>query len=178
MISSLTKPFPVLTGFYWFMYFIMEPLSLIGPLVTVWLDSGKGPLWFWNELIPSAPYITGTEDARAITAVWQMTNTYTLMAIGLVAGYMTIRDRVPDLADQEKSVGIVLAPLAIGDLTHVLATWYALPDDLRWNLSGWNLMIHGNISFVVLLFAGRAAWFLGIGRKSYYFTVTDARHKR
>ncbi|TFK66852.1 hypothetical protein BDN72DRAFT_899480 [Pluteus cervinus] len=129
MISLLTKPYPVLTGYYWFMYFILEPLSLILTWITVFLDRSKGALWFYNELVPSVAPLT-VLDPRATTAMWHITNTYLLMAVAELMLHTNIRDRVQNLADQERAVGLVLAPLGVADVSILYLGECDLPEYL------------------------------------------------
>lgn len=89
----------------------------------------------------------------------------------------------------------VVTPLdpLIGRLScySIVATLIGLPSEIRSDFSSWNSMTHGNITFVVILcsvryvfrllwiweldifgwcnWSTRIAWFLGIGRKTYYY---------
>ncbi|TFK66357.1 hypothetical protein BDN72DRAFT_899880 [Pluteus cervinus] len=174
IFDTYKKPFPSLTGYYWGMYFVFEPLSLLGPLFTVFFDKSKGTSWFYNELVPLNDNPGPLHD-RSIMVVWQLVNSYVLLACALTIAYTNIRDLTTrDLVSQEKRVGFILALLSLGDITHLLATVVALPEHLRFDPGAWNGMLHGQINFVIVLLVGRLAWFLGIGRQSYYFTAKQA----
>jgi len=100
-------------------------------------------------------------------AIWQLANCYLLL--GLIGSFVlrAARDALKnDLAAQEKVVKAYLLALAIADLSHIAVTLIALPEDIALNPLDWNMMTHGNVTFVVLLFTLRMAWMAGVGRTS------------
>ncbi|KAL5534697.1 hypothetical protein ACEPAG_1161 [Sanghuangporus baumii] len=162
--------FPALPGFYKLMYLHIEPISTMTPALLAWFFPGSK--WFFDELIPStstAP-LQDPLDPRSSMAVWQLTNCYLLLGLISSLVFRAIRDALPhDPAAQERILGASLAALAIADVTHIIATFINLPSGIRYDPLAWNATTHGNISFVVVLLSGRLAWFMGIGRKRYYY---------
>jgi hypothetical protein len=64
---------------------------------------------------------------------------------------------------QEKIVGAVLTPLLIGDVTHLVTTFWALGAD-RWDWRNYGATLWIVIVTGLSLLAGRVCWHLGIGR--------------
>jgi len=161
--------FAALPGFYRLLFLYLEPLSTIAPALIVWVF--HGPEWFLHQLIPSTdPVPTQSLDPRVLMTIWQLTNCYFLL--GLISSFVfrAIRDALPDNpAAQERILGASFLALGIADLTHIIATFLGLPQDLMYTPSNWNSMTHGNITVVIVLFFVRAAWFMGIGRTRYYY---------
>jgi hypothetical protein len=94
------------------------------------------------------------------------------MLLGLISSlvFRAIRDALPhDPVSQERIMGACFTALAFADVTHIVATLICLPEGLKYSPGKWNPMTHGNISFVVVLFLLRMAWFFGIGRTRYYY---------
>jgi len=165
--------FDALPGYYKFIFLYFEPLSEIGPFVTsfIW-----GPQWFYNELVPPTGPPPEYLDPRSTIAVWQLTICYLLLCFMTSLGYRAVRDTLSDNpAGQEKLMGVFLISLAIADLTHIYLTFVSLPQDIKYLPLQWNTTTHGNLSVVFLLHLSRVAWFLGIGRKRYYFGQTQVK---
>ncbi|THH09426.1 hypothetical protein EW145_g2036 [Phellinidium pouzarii] len=166
--------FPALPGLYNLLFLHIEPVSTISPAFLGWFYPGAA--WFYSELIPplvggaSSESETGALDARASMAIWQLTNCYLLLGLISSLVFRAVRDALPhDPVAQERIVGASLTALALADVTHMIVTLVGLPPDIRYNPLVWNPMTHGNISFVVVLLSARLAWFMGIGRKTYYY---------
>lgn len=129
-----------------------------------------GPAWFHYQLIPSDAPIPTSLDPRSTMAIWQLGNCYMLLSMLSSFVFRAVRDAIPENpAEQERILGASLFAMAVADVTHIIATFVGLPDELRYSPHLWNSMTHGNITTVVVLLAGRIAWFMGIGRKRYYF---------
>ncbi|KAJ3805533.1 hypothetical protein EV368DRAFT_51937 [Lentinula lateritia] len=163
-------PFPALPGFYRLLFLYFEPVSTISPALLIWL--WPGTTWFHHQLVPSIEPSppSSSLDARTILAVWQLGNCY--MLLGLISSlvFRAVRDALRgNPVAQEHIIGSALTALAIADITHVLATFIGLPSDLQFNIVSWNGTTHGNITFTLFLFSVRIAWFLGIGRRRYYY---------
>ncbi|EIN13320.1 hypothetical protein PUNSTDRAFT_78809 [Punctularia strigosozonata HHB-11173 SS5] len=162
--------FLALPGFYNTLFLHVEPASTILPAFMAWYFPGA--TWFHHELIPSP---AGTEtppagflDQRSTMAIWQLGNCYLLLGLLSSFVFRAVRDALPrDPAAQERILGASFAAMAIADFTHIVATFVALPSDLKWNILAWNPMTHGNITFVIFLLGSRLAWFAGIGRNTY-----------
>lgn len=80
----------------------------------------------------------------------------------------------------------------------IIATWIGLPVELRYAIADWNPTTHGNITFVIFLLVSRQArfclhndfrfsskaiqsriaWFMGIGRNTYYYGQPTVKAKR
>ncbi|CAK5264976.1 unnamed protein product [Mycena citricolor] len=161
--------FPALQGFYQLLFLYIEPTSTMIPALMAWIFPGAA--WFHHQLIPSPAAVPSTPlAARTQMIVYQLANCYLLLGLISSLVFRAARDALPrDPVSQERIVGSLLAALAIADLTHIAATFIGLPAYLRYAPLAWNPMTHGNISFVIVLFSVRAAWFLGIGRTPYYF---------
>ncbi|GLB36595.1 hypothetical protein LshimejAT787_0308830 [Lyophyllum shimeji] len=176
----MPKPFPALPGFYypWFMYF--EPLSTFAPALTCLISPGTA--WYFHELLPSdtpPPTNMAGLEPRAVAAIWQLANSYMLLGLLQTFGFRAIRDTLPNNpAAQERILGASLTALALADVTHILVTFFALPPDIRYDLSKWNTMAHGNTTVVLALLITRLAWFAGIGRTRYYFGQTQQGGKK
>ncbi|KZT61810.1 hypothetical protein CALCODRAFT_427137 [Calocera cornea HHB12733] len=155
--------FPALPHPYRFLFIGLEPASLFLPFFLALLY----PAWFQHQLIPStapAPPI----GPREVMAIWQLGNCYGLL--GLISSFVfrAVRDTLKDNPwAQERIVAASLSALAVADITHILITLLALPPDIRFDIAKWNAMTWGNVPTVVVLFAGRMAWFAGIGRTTY-----------
>ncbi|KAJ3751116.1 hypothetical protein DFH05DRAFT_1532366 [Lentinula detonsa] len=177
MISS---SFPALPGFYKLLFLYFEPVSTISPAFLIWLWPGAS--WFHHQLVPSSEPSPSHEllDPRTILAVWQLGNCY--MLLGLISSlvFRSVRDALREHpAAQERIIGATLTALAIADVSsscvlpilvsYVLATFAGLPSELRIAIASWNGTTHGNITFTLFLFFTRIAWFLGIGRRRYYY---------
>ncbi|KAH8120707.1 hypothetical protein DFH11DRAFT_1685926 [Phellopilus nigrolimitatus] len=188
--------FPALPGFYNILFLHLEPVSTISPAILAWFFPGAA--WFYHELIPSAASTpapeAGTLEARASMAIWQLTNCYLLLGLISSLVFRAVRDALPnDPVAQERIIGASLTALAIADVSisshfqtstlisppcffnSIIATLIGLPPAIRYNPLTWNSMTHGNISIVVVLFSVRLAWFLGVGRKTYYYGQPSPR---
>jgi len=87
-------------------------------------------------------------------------------------GLRTVRDALPDNpVAQERIVGATLTAMAIADITHILATLFALPSQVVFSPLLWNATTHGNVTIVIFLISVRLAWFVGIGRRTYYYCL-------
>ncbi|KAJ8497187.1 hypothetical protein ONZ51_g640 [Trametes cubensis] len=94
------------------------------------------------------------------------------MLLGLISTFVfrAVRDALPNNpAAQERILGASFTALALADVTHILWSFVGLPDALKYDFASWNSMTHGNITFVVFLLGMRLAWFMGLGRKRYYY---------
>ncbi|KAN0101026.1 hypothetical protein V8E55_001010 [Tylopilus felleus] len=163
----MPRDFPALPGFYQTLFLYFEPLSTVSPAFLAWFFPGAE--WFHAQLIPeSTP--SGPQDARTTMAIWQLGNCY--MLLGLISSlvFRAIRDTLPNNPEaQERILGASMTALALADVTHIIASWVGLPEDLRYSFGSWNSMTHGNITFVIFLLGMRLAWFAGIGRQRYYY---------
>ncbi|PVG00703.1 hypothetical protein CPB86DRAFT_782244 [Serendipita vermifera] len=165
----MAAPFPALEGYYQVVFLHVEPVMMIFPALLLWFIPGA--LWFHNELIPGVEPATSL-DPRAQMVIWQLANCFALL--GLISSFVlrAIRDALPsDPVAQERIIGACLTALAIADVTHILATVFAMPEEVLLSPSLWNATVIGNIHFTAFLFASRVAWFLGIGRNTYYYSV-------
>ncbi|KAI0791742.1 hypothetical protein C8Q75DRAFT_805348 [Abortiporus biennis] len=168
--------FPALTGFYRILFLYLEPLSTIIPSLMIYRFPGAH--WFHHELIPdgTAPPPPGFLDQRSVMAVWQLANCYFLLGMLEGLGLRAARDALPgNPVAQERIVGATLFAMAVADVTHILATWVALPDKLKYMPEAWNATTHGNITVVIFLFLARVAWFKGIGCKRFYYGQSRAK---
>lgn len=75
---------------------------------------------------------------------------------------------------QEKVVKALLTPLLVGDVLHLVLTFWAL-GDMRWNLSEWSFMLWLTFILGLSLLIPRVAWHLGIGRYTEYRDGKDKR---
>ncbi|KAI0809093.1 hypothetical protein BC629DRAFT_1481914 [Irpex lacteus] len=165
------ESFPALTGFYRFLFLYLEPALTALPCFLIWTLPGAA--WFHHGLIPDdrpSPSSTVIPDARTHMTVLQLGNCYLLLGMLSSLVFRAVRDALPGNAvAQERIIGASLFAMGVADLTHIIATLVGLPPDLRYAVAQWNATTHGNVTFVVFLMVSRTAWFLGIGRKSYYF---------
>ncbi|CAL1697048.1 unnamed protein product [Somion occarium] len=161
--------YPAVTGFYRLLFLYLEPFSTVLPAVIIW--GVPGAAWFHHELVPDGtPPSEAFMDARTTMAVWQLGNCYFLLGLLEGLGLRAVRDALPDNpVAQERIAGATFTAMAIADVTHIIASWLALPASLQYNPSAWNGTTHGNITFVVFLLATRLAWFAGVGRQRYYY---------
>ncbi|EMD41381.1 hypothetical protein CERSUDRAFT_128116 [Gelatoporia subvermispora B] len=157
--------FAALPGFYQLLFLHIEPISTILTAVLIWFFPGAA--WFHGELIPSIESISPM-DERSVMAVWQLGNCYFLLGLISTFVFRAVRDALPNNpVAQERIIGASFLALAIADVTHMLWTFIGLPESLRYDPLRWNSMVHGNITFVIVLLSGRLAWFAGIGRTKY-----------
>ncbi|KAI5120215.1 hypothetical protein M0805_000030 [Coniferiporia weirii] len=195
--------FPALPGFYNLLFLHLEPISTISPAILGWFFPGAA--WFFNELVPPTPGApVPALDARASMAIWQLTNCYLLLGLISSLVFRAVRDALPhDPVAQERIVGASLTALALADVRIIspqppqtltpssrlyvcirpsnpsmIVTLVGLPPDVRYNPLTWNPMTHGNISVVVVLLSTRLAWFMGIGRKTYYYGQAQSAPKK
>ncbi|KDQ54964.1 hypothetical protein JAAARDRAFT_160320 [Jaapia argillacea MUCL 33604] len=171
--------FPALTGFYNLLFLHLEPASTILPAFMAWVFPGAN--WFHHQLIPSStsPVPSGFLEGRSVMAIWQLGNCYLLLGLLSTLVFRAVRDALPNNpAAQEQILGASFTAMALADATHIVASWIALPSDIRLNPAGWNPMTHGNITVVIFLLCSRLAWFKGIGRKTYYYGVQSSTKTR
>jgi amino acid transporter len=171
-------PYPALPGYYKFLFLYLEPISEVGPFV---MCMKEGASWFYNELVPPTGPPPTHLDPRAEIAIWQLAVGFLLLFFLTSLGFRAVRDSLQDKLDlQEKVTGTILFCLGIADVTHFTLTYIFLPEEWKYNPLMWNTTTHGNLSFVILLHTSRICWFLGVGRKRYYFgqpAIQDAEHK-
>ncbi|KAF9056392.1 hypothetical protein BJ165DRAFT_1606567 [Panaeolus papilionaceus] len=174
-MTTSEDTFPALSGFYRLLFLYLEPMSTLAPFLMVWVTNG--PSWFHHQLIPSVqPHPATIDDGRTLMAVWQLANCYLLL--GMISSFVfrAIRDAVPNNGvAQERILGAAFLALGIADLTHIAASFFGLPLELRYAPLEWNSMTHGNITVVIVLFLCRVAWWAGIGRTRYYFGQPAAK---
>ncbi|KAF5355618.1 hypothetical protein D9756_003956 [Leucocoprinus leucothites] len=164
--------FPALPGIYRLVFLHLEPLSTFIPVLSVWIAPGIN--WFYQEQIPSNAPIPISLDDRTRMIISQLVNCYLLLGLLSSIVFRAVRSTLPNNPSaQERLIGASLLALAIADVTHVLATFFGLPEQLRYTPQNWNGMTHGNITITTLLFFTRVAWFLGIGRARFYFGQTE-----
>ncbi|KAH8101429.1 hypothetical protein BXZ70DRAFT_1007263 [Cristinia sonorae] len=175
--------YPALTGFYNLLFLYLEPLSTTIPAVMIWTYPGAS--WFHHQLVPdpSPAPPSGFMDPRSLMAIWQLGNCYLLLGMLEGFGLRAVRDALPgNPVAQERLAGTILTAMAIADVTHIAASWFALPETLQYDPAAWNPTTHGNITVVVFLLATRLAWFAGIGRKRFWYgqsaTKTKSQKKR
>ncbi|KAF8640494.1 hypothetical protein AX17_000156 [Amanita inopinata Kibby_2008] len=174
----MSPTFHALPGFYKILFLYIEPLSTTLPAFMVWVSPGSS--WFHQNLVPEVvpSIVPPSLDVRTQMAIWQLANCYLLLGLISSLVFRAVRDALPrNPQAQERIIGASLAALAIADVTHIAATFIGLPSDLRLAFSSWNGMTHGNITVVIILFAARLAWFMGIGRTSYHEKTADSVHK-
>ncbi|KAA1466683.1 hypothetical protein DENSPDRAFT_831559 [Dentipellis sp. KUC8613] len=165
--------FPALPGFYKLLFLYLEPISTVAPAFLIWFFPGAS--WFHHELIPSSSAAPAL-DARTTMAIWQLGNCYLLLGMLSSLVFRAVRDALPgNPRAQERILGASLCAMAIADATHIAATFAGLPSDLKYSPQSWNPTTHGNISFVIFLLLSRIAWFLGIGRTTYYYGKPDTK---
>lgn len=162
-------------GFYRLLFLYLEPFSTLAPVLMVWVS--PGPAWFLHQLIPSsAPPPSASLEPRTLMAVWQLTNCYFLLGLISSLVFRAVRDALPNNpVAQERILGASFLALGIADLTHIFASFMGLPSDLKYSPADWNSMTHGNITVVIILFAVRLTWFMGVGRKRYYYGQSRTR---
>jgi len=160
--------FPVLPGFYNFLFLTFEPFMIVLPAFMIWVLPGAA--WFHEGLVPSigaVPYLDVLDD-RTKMALWQLGNAYLVIGLLQPVIFRTVRDTLPNNpAAQERILRSSLIVSAATDMTHIIITILALSPAIRSNPLTWNASLHGNVSFGLLLFSTRVAWLLGIGRKTY-----------
>ncbi|KAI0035395.1 hypothetical protein K488DRAFT_76642 [Vararia minispora EC-137] len=166
------SPFPALPGFYQTLFLHLEPVSTFIPVLMTHIYPGAA--WFHYQLIPSDAPVPTFLDPRSTMAIWQLGNCYMLLSMLSSFVFRAVRDALPNNpVAQERILGASLFAMAVADvhepLNSIVATFVGLPEDLRYSPHLWNSMTHGNITTVIVLLAGRIAWFMGIGRKRYYF---------
>ncbi|KAI0344241.1 hypothetical protein BDW22DRAFT_1144872 [Trametopsis cervina] len=175
----MADSFPALTGFYRFLFLYLEPALTALPYFIIWFFPGSA--WFFHELIPDGtppPSSSVIQDPRAYMVTLQLGNCYLLLGMLSSLAFRAVRDALPDNpAAQERILGASLFAMAVADATHIIASWIGLPEYLRYAIADWNGTTHGNITFVVFLLVSRTAWFLGIGRKRYYYGQPKADTK-
>ncbi|KAJ4465061.1 hypothetical protein J3R30DRAFT_3624184 [Lentinula aciculospora] len=173
MMSNLQA----LPGFYKLLFLYLEPVSAIIPAPMIWL--WPGATWFRDEQIPHSdfPFLSSTEslDPRTAIASWHLGNCYMLVGLILSFVFRVVGNAFWDNpVAQEQVVGAILTAMAIADVTHVLSSFIGLPPDLRYNILSWNGITHGNITFTTFIFCVRLAWFLGVGRRRFYYGRNDS----
>ncbi|EIM88363.1 uncharacterized protein STEHIDRAFT_167669 [Stereum hirsutum FP-91666 SS1] len=158
----------VLPGAYGALFLWLEPVSTVAPAFLTWFFPGVR--WFHHQLIPSSAPVPSILDARSTMAIFQLVNCYMLLGLLESLGFRAVKDALPDNPKaQERIIGASLFAMAVADVTHIMASFIGLPDDLKYDFASWNPMTHGNISFVVFLLGMRIAWFVGVSRKTYYY---------
>ncbi|THH30391.1 hypothetical protein EUX98_g3805 [Antrodiella citrinella] len=169
--------YPALTGFYNLLFLWLEPLSTTIPAIMIWTVPGAA--WFHHQLVPdTAPVPSALMDPRSLMAIWQLGNCYLLLGMLEGLGLRSIRDALPgNPVAQERLAGTVLTAMAIADVTHIAASWFALPQALQYAPEVWNATTHGNITVVIFLLSARLAWFAGIGRTRYWYGQRGAEVK-
>ncbi|KAF9454920.1 hypothetical protein P691DRAFT_799928 [Macrolepiota fuliginosa MF-IS2] len=160
--------FAALPGFYRVVFLHLEPMSTFIPVISVWVAPGAN--WFFQEQVPSdAPTPTSLDD-RTRMIISQLVNCYLLLGLLSSIVFRAVRNTLPNNPSaQERLIGASLLALAIADATHVLVSFFGLPESVRYSPQNWNGMTHGNITITILLFVTRVAWFAGIGRTRFYF---------
>ncbi|KAJ3877779.1 hypothetical protein F5051DRAFT_452800 [Lentinula edodes] len=160
-----------LPGFYKLLFFYLEPASAIIPAPMIWLWPGAA--WFHHEQIPhSNPSFLASEslDPRTAVALWQLGNCYMLVGLIVSLVFRVAEDAFRDNpVAQERIIGATLTAMAITDVTHVLSSLIGLPTDIRYDIFSWNGITHGNITFTTFVFCVRLAWFMGVGRRRFYY---------
>ncbi|ETW84226.1 hypothetical protein HETIRDRAFT_313313 [Heterobasidion irregulare TC 32-1] len=166
--------FPALPGLYKILFLYLEPASTITPAFLTWFYPGAA--WFHHQLIPSSDPFPKILESRTAMLVWQLGNCYLLLGLLSSLVFRAVRDTLPgNPTAQERILGASLLAMAIADvfltiiIFSIAATVIGLPSAVRYTPYTWNATTHGNISFVVVLLMFRIAWFLGIGRQTYYF---------
>lgn len=177
-LDKSAEDFPALPGFYKLLFLYLEPISTLVPIIFIWMTHGSA--WFHNELIPptSNEVVLQSLGPRTKLAIWQLSNCYLILSMMASILYRSLRNSLRDQpAIQERILGAALFVLAFADVTHIAATLFGFPPEVRWNFfAAWNSMAHGNVTAVVVLFIVRVAWFLGIGRTAYYYGLTPVSH--
>ncbi|KAJ3992860.1 hypothetical protein F5050DRAFT_1785940 [Lentinula boryana] len=167
----MTDNLQVLPGLYRLLFLYFEPMSAIvsAPMIWIW----PGAAWFHHEQIPHPNRLSlplESLDPRTAVALWQLGNCY--MLVGFMVSFVfrvtadTFRDNP---VAQERIVGAILTALAIADVVHVLSSFMGIPPEIRFSITSWNGITHGNITLTTFLFCVRLAWFLGVGRRRFYY---------
>ncbi|TFK76652.1 hypothetical protein BDN72DRAFT_873233 [Pluteus cervinus] len=169
-----TKPFPALPGYYNFQVLWVEPITTGMSAIMIWFTHGAE--WFYQDLLPTNEKLITPLDPRTVMVIWQLAGCFLLWTLISTLLFRAARDALTnDLIAQERVVGAVIGVYAIADVTHILVTFACLPPSLRFNFGEWNSMIHGNVTLVAAFLVIRIAWFLGIGRKAYYYGLSPTR---
>jgi len=176
----MSKLFAALPGFYKLLFLYLEPISTVLPALLIWFWPGWS--WFHQELHPGPwPPVLGSDaagDVRTKMAIWQLGSCYCLLGMLEGFGLRAVRDALPDNpVAQERIVGATLTAMAVADVTHILATLFALPPQVVFSPLQWNATTHGNITIVIFLISVRLAWFAGIGRRTYYYSLMKPSKK-
>ncbi|KAF9512757.1 hypothetical protein BS47DRAFT_1344997 [Hydnum rufescens UP504] len=160
--------FPSLPGVYSLIFLYTEPLSTLTGAFAAWFFPGA--TWFHHQLVPSFdPVPVALNNVRDKMAIWQLANCYFLLSLCSWFVLRSARDYLRhDLPSQEHIVRSLLVPLAIVDVTHVIVTLMAMPQDVIRKPLEWNGTTHGNITFTMFLFLTRIAWFAGVGRTVHH----------
>ncbi|KAH6917169.1 hypothetical protein BKA70DRAFT_1417941 [Coprinopsis sp. MPI-PUGE-AT-0042] len=166
----MKKDFLALPGIYYVHFLYIEPLASIVPFFMIW--GWPGAEWCYQQLLPEeqrAPL--DIFQPQAEMAMWQLANTSLLLGLVSLFVYRAVRDAVPNPASQERVIGAVIAALGVGDILHLLLSFYVLPERMRWAPLTWDGMAHGNITVVLWLLVMRLLWVAGVGREKYWFGV-------
>jgi len=150
-----------LSGFYYFVFAILEPLSTFAAAVVGWTNAAQ----FSHDLIPSTA-TPALLDSRGTLAVWQLSSCFFLFSTISFSFIRGVLNNVSDVTAQECLIRNLLICLAIGDVIHVTVTALALSPAILQDPSSWNSVTHGNITFTIWLLAARLGWIAGVGRAS------------
>jgi len=127
--------------------------------------------------VPSLePAPVALNNVRDKMAIWQLANCFFLLSLCSSFVLRVARDHLKhDLPSQERIVRSLLVPLAIADVTHVVVTLIAMPQEIIRKPLEWNGTTHGNISFSTFLFIMRMAWMAGVGRTVYNTSASKTK---
>ena len=107
----------------------------------------RGP---WPGVFTEGP---GVPSTTAHEIVGQMALAHAITGLINASVFRAIR-RLPSSALQEKIAKSLFIPLAIGDVTYLLGTFYGI-GDVRWKLSDWPQFLWLNVIVGVGLFIPR-----------------------
>lgn len=133
-----------------------QKLVLTPSITSTQTHDGQAP---WPDAPPSGPL-----PLASLVTVIQLAHVCAL--IGVVNGFVLTAARqhlahIP--ATQEKIVGALLTPLAVGDVIHIGVTIWAL-GDARWDVSKWSPLLWTTLVLGVSLLVPRLMWHAGIWR--------------
>ncbi|KAJ3513279.1 hypothetical protein NLJ89_g3034 [Agrocybe chaxingu] len=166
------SPQSALPDFYYFCFGAYEPfLTTIG-----FLGALADPLTTHNSQAPwkGGPPHTELPAATFVTII-QLAHTCALLGFINLFILSAVRNHLHDSpALQEKILFALFTPLLMGDIIHLVLTFWALGDD-RWDVASWTPMLWTTFLLGITLLVPRLCWHLGVGR---YVDSRDGVFKR
>ncbi|XP_006460287.1 hypothetical protein AGABI2DRAFT_192034 [Agaricus bisporus var. bisporus H97] len=155
-------PSSAIPDIYYFIFAAYEPflttLGFIGTCVDPITTHNAQAPWpkgmQWPELLPPATIVTIVQLAH-VCALIGFLNCFVLTAL---------RKHLHDQpAIQEKITRALLAPLLIGDVLHLVVTFWGLGDHM-FDFVNWTPMLWTTHILGISLLVPRLTWHLGVGR--------------